>query len=69
MPADLDLNLLGWTDRADDATAGTFTWTIEIDGSGVDGADEPLVLKFTDVGTDLEVEGANNARLQWFRRP
>ena len=60
-PADLDLNLLGWTDRGDNATAGTFTWTIEIDGSGTDGADEPLVLNFSDVGTDLEVEGANNA--------
>ena len=60
-PADLDLNLLGWTDRGTNATAGTFTWTIEIDGSGTDGADEPLVLRFSDVGTDLEVEGANNA--------
>ena len=61
MPADLDLNLLGWTDRGANATAGTFTWTLEIDGSGVGGADEPLVLNFSDVGTDLEVEGANNA--------
>ena len=52
---------MGWTDRGANATAGTFTWTLEIDGSGVDGADEPLILKFTDVGTDLEVEGANNA--------
>ena len=62
MPAaDLDLSLLGWTDRGANDMAGTFTWTIEIDGSGTDGADEPLVLKFTDVGTDLEVEGASNA--------
>lgn len=62
MPAgDLDLNLLGWTDRGANATAGTFTWTLEIDGSGVNGADEPLVLTFSDEATDLEVEGANNA--------
>ena len=62
MPAtDLDLTLLGWTDRGTNATAGTFTWTLEIDGSGVGGADEPLVLTFSDVATDLEVEGANNA--------
>lgn len=58
---DLNLNLLGWTDRATGATAGTFTWTLAIYRSGVDGATEPLVLAFSDSASDLRVGGTGGA--------
>ncbi|MCY4354461.1 MAG: hypothetical protein OXC09_06715 [Truepera sp.] len=58
MPANLDLTLLGWTDRGTDANAGMFTWELEIDDSGAAGVDVPLFLVFTDGATDLSVNTA-----------
>ena len=60
MPADLDLSLLGWTDRDADPTpaAGTFTWTLEVDDAGTGGVDTKLELAFTDGATDLAIGAA-----------
>ena len=51
---DVKLNLLGWTDRGTDATAGTFMWTVKA-RSGVAKAEENIYLGFTDAGSDLAV--------------